>query len=135
MTCTSAICGRAHMHIWDLRTCTYAICGRAIVSTWKQLHVHKSQMCMCVRLQIAYVQVCKSQMCMCARPQIVYVHVMTAATYMYQATIMSIMSTCTCMSTGLVRGGGGGGGGKRGYLPRPQGIIGAPQSKIVLYYG
>ena len=34
MTCTYAICGRAHMHIWDLRTCTYSICGRSHMHIW-----------------------------------------------------------------------------------------------------
>ena len=78
MTCTYAICGRAHMHIWDLRTCTYALrkcnCFQ-LVATWLQ----------CVRHVVAMWQPrgnnCTSANCVhvCASPQIPDVHVCTSA--------------------------------------------------------
>ena len=107
MTCTYVVCGRAHMHIWGLRTCTYAICGLAhtrfaevqlfprgchvattwrtrcnhVATTWKQLHFSKSRMCKSANPRCACVHVRKSSMCKSANPRCASVHVMTAATY------------------------------------------------------
>ena len=71
-----AICGRAHMHIWDLRTCTYAICGRAIVSTClpRGCNVFATLLPWQTRGNN-----CTSANRVCARPQIPDVHVCTSA--------------------------------------------------------